>query len=165
MKKSKEYRSRSRSYEKDRTKNKSRDIKKDKNKRKSYSNSSSNNDKKREYKRDNFDSKLKRLQEVTNKNIKERMDSSFNTDIKIKVPNKGILANMIQENLRNNKKTDRDEINRATVLLRNVDTNTTKTATLMTSHINSIEIEGDREEFIFENSNREYYKINKDFSC
>lgn len=73
--------------------------------------------------REDFDKKLERMRETTLcRNKKERGESPLRKDMKIKLPNKGILANIIQDNLRANKKLDVEEVDRATENLKRVDT-------------------------------------------
>lgn len=130
--------------------------------RKCYSSSSSNSKMSSIYA--DFDRKLNNLRRETKNHKKERNDSPIKHNFQIKLPNKGILANIIQHNIKINKKMDKLEIDRATNLLRQVDSNKNKTATMMSTFLNS-NITFDDEEFIYEKINGEILKINKDFIC
>ena len=70
-----------------------------------------------------FDRRLEKLRKKTYKNKKERSDSPFTANIKIKMPNKGLLAKMLNKNISQNTKMDNDEINRASDNLKKYDPN------------------------------------------
>ena len=130
--------------------------------RKRYSSSSSNSKMSRKYA--DFDRKLNNLRRETKNHKKERNYSPIKHNFQIKLPNKGILASIIQDNIKINKKMDKIEIDRATNLLRHVDSNKNKTATMMSTFLNS-NITFDDEDFLYEKINGEILKINKDFIC
>jgi hypothetical protein len=154
-------RSRTRSLSTKKKNKKSKKSKKSK-KRKRSSSYSSKSSRSRDY--SDFDRKLNNLRRETQKHKKERSDSPIKPNLKINLPNKGILANIIQDNIKINRKLDQGEIDRATKMLRQVDSNTNKKATLMSSFINS-SIKLDSEDYTYENINGEMIKVHKDFIC
>jgi hypothetical protein len=88
-----------------------------------------------EFNEKEFEDKLEELRKETvlNKNVS---DSRGIARGGIR-PNKGILANIIQKQIRNNVRMDNDEVNRATQNLQKYDSG--RQAVLMSSHLNTIE--------------------------
>ncbi len=112
-----------------------------------------------------FDERLDRMRMMTQMNKKIRSDSPVkNVDIKVRLPNKGILANLINENKRTNKKLDDEELDRANVQFKKLD-HSERRAKLMTSHLNTIQSVIDQEEYDLEYKDGEYVKVIKPYIC
>jgi hypothetical protein len=69
-----------------------------------------------------FEEKLERLRNETSKVKKERKNN-FSDDPKLvkRIPNKNALANIIQDNIKINRKLDIEEVERASINLKKVD--------------------------------------------
>ena len=72
---------------------------------------------------ESFDERLERLRKETEteKNKKTRKDSPTQINKQITLPNKGRLANILQDNVRINRKLDDDEVQRADIELKKID--------------------------------------------
>jgi hypothetical protein len=68
-----------------------------------------------------FEDRLEEMRKQTLLSKKEKSDSPFIARKEIKLPNKGVLANIIQKQIRNNVRLDNDEVNRATDNLQKYD--------------------------------------------
>ena len=112
-----------------------------------------------------FDERLDRMRIMTKMNKKERSDSPVkNVDVKVRLPNKGILANLINENKRTNKKLDDEEFDRANTQFKKLD-HSDRRAKLMTSHINTVQSINEEDEYVLEYKDGEYLKVFKPFIC
>lgn len=81
-----------------------------------------------------FEKKLERLREDTKKRKKKRSDSPFESRVRVQLPNKNALTNIIQDNIKRNVRLDTEEVSRASVNLRRFSPK--REAKLMSSHIN-----------------------------
>jgi hypothetical protein len=106
-------RSRSRSYNR-KDPNKIKDNKRHRKNNNSFESSSSRS-------HDKFDNKLQKLRENTFNSKKERSFSPVKKKVNINLPNKGILANIIQDNIKVNLKLDCEEVTRANDKLKYLD--------------------------------------------
>ena len=105
------------------------------------------------------------MRQQTQVNKKVRSDSPVkNPDLKVMLPNKNILACLINENKRTNKKLDEEEVERANHLFKKLD-HSERTSKLMSSHLNTVQSVVDQDEYVMEFQNGEYVKVFKPYIC